>query len=362
MLLFTLLIFLISFVLLVKGSDLFVDEASRVARLFGVSELVIGLTIVSIGTSFPELASSLYSAFVHQTTIAIGTIIGSNIVNIGLVLAVGALLAPIVFVSGMYQKDAWILLGITLLFIILSFDGSISLVEGILFVVLFAAYIIHLLRQKQPRDDRLYTSFYQSYVHATKKTLTFKNHTDALDKGLTYRIYQRLLHDGVDVKKEFRHHLLHSIYLRLFFCAVGVIGLSVGAKYLVSSSLTFAAALGISPTLIALTFVAVGTSLPELFVTIASARKKLGSILVGNIIGSNIANLLFVGGVAALIEPLQITHFDYLLTLPALLFMTVVLLHFIRSKWMSKVFQGLLLLLFYSIFLFFVVLLHGFAL
>jgi cation:H+ antiporter len=241
-------------------------------------------------------------------------------------------------------------------------DGSISLIEGILFLCIFIAYIVHLLRQKQRRDDKLYASFYQSYVHAKKKTLTFKDHTEALDKGLTYRIYQRLLQDGVDVKKEFRHHLLRSIYSCLFFCAVGVTGLSVGAKYLVSSSLTLADVFGISPALIALTVVAVGTSLPELFVTIASARKKLGSILVGNIIGSNIANLLFVGGIAALVEPLQITHFDYLLTLPALLFMTVALLHFIRSKWMSKVFQGLLLLLFYSIFLFFVVLLHGFAL
>lgn len=361
MLLFTLLIFVTSFILLVKGSDLFVDEASRVARLFGVSELVIGLTIVAVGTSFPELASSLYSAFIEQTTIAVGTIIGSNIVNIGLVLAIGALLAPIVFISGMYQKDAWILLGITLLFIILSLDGSISLVEGILFVVLFAAYIIHLLRQKRPRDDRFYTSFYQSYVHATKKTLTFKNQAEALEKGLTYRIYQRLLHDGVDVKKEFRHHLLRALYVRMFFCFVGAISLAVGAKYLVSSSLTIATALGISPSLIALTFVAVGTSLPELFVTIVSARKKLGSILVGNIIGSNIANILFVGGIAALAEPLQLTYFDYLLTLPALLFMTVALLHFIRSRWMSKVFQGLLLLLFYSIFLFFVVLLHAYA-
>jgi len=346
-------------ILLLKGSDLFVDEAARIARLIGMSGFVIGLTLVSLGTSLPELATAITSSLLGQSSIVLGNIIGSNIANLSLILGIAALLTTIVLRREAFVKDCWFLLGIFALFYILALDRVISSIEGILFLIIFVVYLYLLLHRKPLSGEKTLEKFVKTVIKTTNGKCNLKNYDECISKGINYKVYNHLLKQGVDVKGDFKKKLLSDVYKKSLYGIVGLIAVLVGAKYLVTSAITLASYLGISPHVVAITAIAIGTSLPELFVSIASAQKGMGSILVGNLIGSGIANILLVGGISAMITPLLITQLDLYFYIPFMIFTGFVFLQFIRSKWISKVMEGALLIFFYSIFIFFVILLQG---
>ena len=262
------LIFIAGTALLVKGSDLFVDAAAKIARAWGISELVIGLTLVSIGTSLPELASSTYAAFQGQGDFIIGNIVGSNVTNISLILAVGVIGIGIMpFDRKMLTRDGMFMLLVYLVCAVLfaiplqrQVLRGIDFRGGIVLLALCAGYLFLLFRQtggQKPEND--------------EKT------------------------DGKT-----------AVWLEFFFLLLGIVLITAGSKGMVDPAVWGAQRLGVSMLVISSTIVAFGTSVPELAVTIAGIVKKRNDIALGNIIGSNIFNILLIFGVTSCITPLRL--------------------------------------------------------
>lgn len=258
------LLLLLGFVLLYYGAECLVRGSSSLALRLGLSPLVIGLTVVAFGTSSPELFVSLKAASMGQGEISVGNVVGSNICNIGLILGLCALIAPVKVSSQIIRIDTPIMLAVTALALGLLLDGGVSRLEGAGMFSLLVAYIIFSVVQARRRPaDALGTEF-AGEIRVSKKGL-------ALD---------------------------------VLLVAAGLLLLVFGARFLVDSAVTIARALGWSEAVIGLTIVAIGTSLPELAATIVAASKREVDIAVGNIVGSNIFNILGILGLSAAVVPL----------------------------------------------------------
>lgn len=251
-----LLLLAAGFVLLVKGADWFVDGASNIAAKFKIPQLVIGLTIVAMGTSAPEAAVSVTAALQGNAEITIGNIVGSNILNILIILGVSSVITGLAVAKSTVRIEIPFLLGITALLYVQGLDGTISLVDGIIQLLLFVAYLVYLL-------------------------IMAKKHPD----------------ENPDTPKQL------SIWKALLYTVGGLVVVILGSDLAVDASTAIARILGLSERFIGLTIVALGTSLPELFTSVAAARKGNADIAIGNIVGSNIFNILFVVGLSSLIIP-----------------------------------------------------------
>ena len=249
--------------LLYYGGDFLVTGSVRFARYLKVSSFVIGATVLAFGTSAPELAASILAALNDAPELAMGNIIGSNIANIGLVLGLACLIAPITIASSRFKREYPPFLLSALLILFLAWDLKIHHPEGVLMVGLLAIYI--------------WRSFY-------KEDLNTQPEEEArlfLDKGPTFQVVLIL---------------------------IGLIGLVSGAKLLVSGGVSIARNLGVGEWFIGITVVAIGTSLPEIVSSIIAARRGHGEMAIGNIFGSNIFNILMVLGITSIIHPLNITE------------------------------------------------------
>ncbi len=340
------IIFIISLFGLLYASKYLVESSVRVAKRLGISEFFIGLTIISISTSLPELVAGVAAALANETGLIIGDVIGSNIANIGLVLGVGTLLVAIKTTANQFKRDGIFLLFITVLFAFLSLDGVISFVEGIIFLLLFAFYMFVVYSSKDDANFQ-FTTYLNSLYHL-KNILTFKNSEGYLNKllkrdGQSYEKLEksRIIEEGVSFK----------IFKEVVIIIIAGIVLSLSARFLISSSVSLASALNVSKEIIGVSFIAIGTSLPELGVTIVSAKKGLYKILLGNVVGSNISNLLLIVGVSSLITPLIISREALVFMIPGMLLMTLFLVYFIKSDWLKRSVQGILLLVLYLLFL-----------
>ena len=258
MLFMELLLLAIGFVLLVKGADWFVEGTSGVADKFGIPQLVIGLTIVAMGTSAPEAAVSITAAMKGNAEITVGNIVGSNILNIWIILGIASVITSIAVAKTTIRYEIPILLGATLLLLGCGYTGgTINLVEGILMWVCFIGYLAYMF------------------------VMCKKGEMQAEEIETTDSPIWKLLLQGV----------------------VGL-GLVVwGSDVTVDAATSLAEMFGMSERFIGLTIVALGTSLPELFTSVIAARKGKADIAIGNIVGSNIFNILFVVGTSALIIP-----------------------------------------------------------
>ncbi len=245
----------VGFVLLVKGADWFVDGASEIAAKLKIPPLIIGLTIVAMGTSAPEAAVSISAALKGSAEITIGNIMGSNILNILIILGLAAVITPLAVERSTVRREMPFLVGISLLLLFQGWDGVISFLDGLILTVLFAAYLTYLLVRvkSQPQEQE--------------------------PSG------QR------------------SLWKILLLTAVGLGAIVLGSSVAVDAACAIARLLGMSERFIGLTIVALGTSLPELFTSVTAARKGNADIAVGNIVGSNIFNILFVVGLSALVIP-----------------------------------------------------------
>lgn len=257
--------------LLVWSADRFVDGAVGVARFFGMSTFLIGMVIVGFGTSAPEMVVSILSAMNDTPQLALGNAYGSNIANIALILGVTALIAPVVVQKQAMSRDIPVLIAMTALTVLLLVDGNVSLIDGAVLLVAFAAImgfnIFSELRAKRKRRKS----------------------------------------GGVSEVSEFEEIPAEGVSIgrAVLYLLVGLVLLIVSSRMLVWGAVYMAHALGVSDLLIGLTIVAVGTSLPELASSIAAARRGENDLAVGNIIGSNIFNTLVVVGLASVIAPIK---------------------------------------------------------
>ncbi|MBO4647132.1 MAG: calcium/sodium antiporter [Lentisphaeria bacterium] len=315
------LIFVIGTAILVKGSDIFIDAAADIARLWGVSELVIGLTLVSIGTSLPELASSVYAAFKGQGDFIIGNIVGSNVTNISLILAIGIIGMGIMpFERKMLTRDG-------------TFMLLIYLVCAGLFAVPLRTAAGATVRGIDFRGGIILLIFCAAYLY-----LLFRQKTDSA---------------GTDTPDAEKSSGGKAVGLKLLLLLLGVAMITAGSKGMVDPVVWGAQKLGISMLVISSTIVAFGTSVPELAVTIAGLVKHRHDIALGNIIGSNIFNILLIFGVTSCIQPLILDlRGAGLFNLAAMGVTGVLLILFMLvSRTGLKRRHGLVLLLLYAVFM-----------
>ena len=250
---FQFLLLTVGFVMLVKGSDWFVDGAAGIAARFHIPQIIIGLTIVAMGTSAPEAAVSITAAMGGSADITVGNIVGSNILNVLVILGLASAIVPIAVGKSTQKIDAPFMIAISAIFLALGWDGTITRLDGIILLVLFAAYIGYMIREA---------------LRANEEGDTVKD----------MKVWQMIL------------------------ATVGGLALVVwGADVAVDAATELATIFGMSERFIGLTVVALGTSLPELFTSVTAARKGNADIAIGNIVGSNIFNILFVVGLSSMI-------------------------------------------------------------
>ena len=249
-------------VLLVVGADVLVKGAARLAASFGIPSLVVGLTVVAFGTSAPELAVSVKAAFAGEAELAIANVVGSNIVNVLLILGLSALVLPLTISKQLIRQDVPIMIGLSALLAYFVLDGEIDRMEALLFVVGLACYTFFLFWQGK------------------------KQGVESVDDEVDEMLKQP-----------------HPLWQNLLFVAIGLALLVQGSSWMVDSAVQLATAWGISEAVIGLTIVAVGTSLPELMTSVMAAIKGERDIAVGNVVGSNIFNILCVLGISGLVSP-----------------------------------------------------------
>ena len=264
------LLFVLGLVALILGAELLVRGASRLALSLGITPLVVGLTVVAFGTSAPELAVSVQSAWAGQVDIALGNVVGSNIFNVLFILGLSALITPLMVHQQVIRQEVPIMIGVSLLLWALALDGGINRWEGLLLTALVVGYTVLLIRQ-----SRRETAAVQAEVDA--------EYTEAFDGP----------------PKEVGAHWGVQVLLIL----AGLALLVLGAGWLVEAAVAFARHLGVSELVIGLTIVAAGTSLPEVATSVMAALRGERDIAVGNVVGSNIFNILSVLGISASVAP-----------------------------------------------------------
>jgi cation:H+ antiporter len=274
------LYFCLGLAALVGGAELLVRGASRLALSYGISPLVVGLTIVAFGTSAPELAVSVGSALKGESDIAVGNVVGSNIFNVLFILGASSLVAPLVVNAQLIRQEVPIMVGASILLIALAWDGTISRADGIVFVLLLVFYTGFLVVQSR---------------RASKGTQA--EYADEFGDGTPVWLRKLVAHRGGQV----------------LLVAVGLVLLVVGSGWLVEAAVVVAKALGVSELVIGLTIVAAGTSLPEVATSIMATIRGERDIAVGNVVGSNTFNILGCLGASAAVAP------DGLLMAPSLL-------------------------------------------
>ena len=255
------LMFVLGLVVLVVGADVMVRGASRLAVSFGVSPLVVGLTVVAFGTSAPEMAVSVGSALAGSPDLAIGNVVGSNIANVLLILGISALITPLLVDEQIIRQEIPIMIGASALLVVMALDGNIGVLESIVLFALVIAYTVFLVIQSRRASKAVQDEFETGIP-----TSTWDSHW-AVQIGLI---------------------------------AAGLAMLVVGADWLVDAAVAFARAFGVSDLVIGLTVVAVGTSMPEIATSIVAAMRGQRDIAVGNVVGSNVFNILAVLGAAGI--------------------------------------------------------------
>lgn len=307
------LILIIGFTLLIKGADIFVEGASSIAKRFDVSPMLIGLTIVAMGTSAPEAAVSVSSSIACQNDMSIANVVGSNFFNILVVLGVSAVIAKLPVEKNTIKKDTPFLLFISLLLIVLNLDFNLSRFDGLLLLILFLFFLINMIKS-----------------NIQQKNSDISIGESALDV------------EALEIPKCEEIPLVKT----LIFCLIGIAGIIFGGDLVVDSATKIATTFGMSSNLVGLTIVAMGTSLPEFVTSIIAVRKGETEIAIGNVIGSNIFNILLVLGLASLINPISVSIVALIDTI-FMAIITIILYIFIKkNNYLNKI-QGFIFLIIY---------------
>lgn len=293
------LLLIVGFVLLVKGADFFVSGASSVAKALKVPSVIIGLTIVAMGTSAPETAVSITASLGGNNGISLGNIIGSNIFNLLMVIGISAVIIPFNSDKEILKRDMLWNIAITVLLLVLIFDGSLSRLDGVILLAGIAAYLTVVVRS------------------------ALKNRVE----------------DNSDEKV--------SVPKAVVFIIGGLAAIVFGGDLVVDNASLIAKSLGMSDTLVGLTIVAIGTSLPELVTSIVAAKKGDSGLALGNAVGSCIFNILFILGIASTIAPMT-ADYEIIADVCILIFVSIVTYIFARSKERVSRLEGLFCVLIYG--------------
>ncbi len=262
---FAVVLLIIGFAFLVKGADAFVEGSSSIAKHFHVPSLIIGMTIVAMGTSLPETAVSVTASIAGSNALAVSNAVGSNIFNLMVVIGVCAVLTPVAVQKSSLKIDIPFSIVCALLLLVLGHDRMmLTRVNGLILIVLFAFFILYMIRSAQHSMNTEDSEFAA---------------------------------EAADMK-------VMSVPKSLIFIVIGIAGITLGSDWVVDGAKTIASAFGISENLIGLTIVAFGTSLPELMTSIVAARKNEVDMALGNAVGSNIFNILMVLGIASALSPI----------------------------------------------------------
>ncbi len=301
-------ILIIGFFFLIKGADLFVDGASSIARKFNIAPMVIGLTIVAMGTSAPEAAVSITSSLAGQNDMSVANVVGSNFFNILIVLGVSSILSKLPVEDNTKKQDLPFLIIMNLLLLIFAFNLNISRIEGLIFLILFSYFLYFTVTSAKKISSDL-----------DKETAT------------TY---------------ELENNSSTSFGKTMLFSFIGIVGIVIGGDMVVNAATDIATSFGMSANLVGLTIVAVGTSLPEFVTSVIAIKKGETEIAIGNVIGSNIFNILLVLGLASTISPINISLFA-LTDIVFMVLITILLYSFIKKSNSLNKFHGITLVLMY---------------
>lgn len=302
--LISLVILIVGFVLLIKGADFFVEGSSSVAKRFKVPSMIIGMTIVAMGTSLPECAVSVTASLTNNNSLAVSNVTGSNIFNMMVVCGACALFTPLAVQISTLKKEFPLSVLCAVLMLGLGFIGmSLGHLDGIIFVLLFACYLIWMVMQA---------------MKARKNAGTEDDEYEIL-----------------------------PIWKTIVFIVGGIIAIKYGGDFVVDGASDIAAAFGLSQTLIGLTVVALGTSLPELVTSLVAAKKNEMDMAVGNVIGSNIFNILLVLGVAAAISPVEFLV-ENMIDILILIVFSIIIWAFCWTKQSIEKKEGIIMLVLYA--------------
>lgn len=311
--------------LLYYGSEILVKNSTWLAKSLGVAPLVVGMTVVAFGTSAPELLVSTVASVQGNSAIALGNVIGSNIANIGLVLGLIVLIWPPKAEPRAVRKEFPFLIAVSVLLFFLAMDGSLGRIDGSVLIILFVLFI------------------YYNIMTVRRKLLSkLKHDIKELEEKVEDTIEDIAHRDLIEHKKRKR-----KIIRNLGFSLAGLALLLLGSKFLVDSSISIAQTFGVSQMVIGLSLVAIGTSLPELFTAVIASIKKQEEINVGMVLGSNIFNTLLILGVAAIILPIPVAKQDIYVSIPIMLFFTVLAFPILKENIRTNRLFGLFMILGY---------------
>ncbi len=304
------ILLIIGFALLIKGADVFVDSSASIAKRFNVPSMIIGLTIVAMGTSAPEAAISVTSSLAGLNDMSIANVVGSNFFNILIVLGVSSILAKLPVQDSTVKKDTPFLILVSGLLLLFALDFKLGRIEGIVLLALFAYFLYDTIK---------------SAKHSISNSNDSSNAEIAIDES-------------------------YSMPMTLVHCVVGVVSIVIGGDMVVDSASSIATSFGMSANLVGLTIIAVGTSLPEFVTSIVAIKKGETDIAIGNVIGSNLFNILLVLGLAATINPMSVTMFA-LIDIIFMVLITVLLFMMIRKDNSLIKKQGIILVAIYVIYM-----------
>ena len=305
----SILLLIVGFVFLIKGADLFVDGSASIAKQLRVPSLIVGMTVVAMGTSLPECSVSVTASLTGNNSLAISNVVGSNIFNLLVVCGVCAVITPLAVHEDTRKRDFPVSIACAILLLAAGWLGmSIGRVEGIVFIICFAIFLVVMIRS------------------ALKARAA-----------------------GIDVEVEGEDARILPVWKSVLFIVIGIAAIKYGGDFVVDSASDIAAAFGMSQTLIGLTICAIGTSLPELVTSIVAARKNEVDMAVGNVIGSNIFNILLVLGVGAAISPMSFIM-ENAIDLVVLIFVSVLCWIFSCSRKEIRRGEGIFMVVLYIVY------------
>lgn len=327
LLLKSIIILIVGFVLLIKGADFFVEGSSAVAKRLRIPSMIIGMTIVAMGTSLPECAVSVTASLTGNNTLAISNAIGSNIFNLLVVCGVCSLFVPLAVQKSTLQKEFPLSIFCAGLLLLLGYLGmTLGHIDGIILIIIFAGYLLWMIQSA--RNARNQTFADEDSDTAGSKTSLSAEEIEQVASNIN----------------------LLPAWKCIIFILGGMIAIKYGGDFVVNGASAIASSLGLSQTLIGLTIIAMGTSLPELVTSIIAAKKDEVDMAVGNVIGSNIFNILLVLGVAAAISPVGFIM-ENMIDIAFLILISVITLVF---AWTSKEInrkEGIIMLLLYAVYM-----------
>lgn len=306
------LILIIGFAFLIKGADVFVEGASSLAKKFNVPSMIIGLTIVAMGTSAPEAAVSVTSSLAGQNDMSVANVVGSNFFNILVVLGVSSIIAKLPVQKETIKKDTPFLILVSVLLLVFGVNLKLGRIEGLALLALFTYFLVNTIKS------------------AKKST---ENHS--FETGET----------AVAIEIETTSSEI-SLPKTILVSIIGIIGIVIGGDMVVNSATSIATSFGMSANLVGLTIVAVGTSLPEFVTSIVAIKKGETEIAIGNVIGSNLFNILLVLGLAAVINPISMSMLAFI-DIVFMVLITLLLYMFMKKRNSLVKKQGIVLVVLY---------------